>query len=315
MTRLLTLTVLIASAALAGCETCPDRMVSVETLVHEYNANAALTPRLWARAKVQITTTPEDGALPVTWGSVSSLATPNGLLMLEKSDDPAGPHNFVLIIRETAGVELCRIGVSADEGLYYFWYNLGDDSEAYFGQCELAGAPGVRALPVNPNDLVSVLGICELPGDLTQLPAVAMTMDRNPGDCAYVLNYLNHQAMSERILITKQMRFLWADDKRRDLTGIQFFNGNGIDIMTADVDDFERILSADGSVGPTSMPTSIDITWADMKAEIRLVLSEMTTDPKWDPAVCRFWDHLPAGLDRDRIVQVDEHLIEVGVEP
>ena len=308
MRRPLTLFVALSLLALAGCEPCPDRMVPLQSLIGEHNANAAAVPMLWARAKVQVTLESPDGGLPLVVGSVSSLAAPNGLLMLAKGDDPLGPHPFVLIVREMAGVELFRLGVSPEEGIYYFWYNVGDKAAAYVGKCDLAGAPGTRALAVNPNDLLSVLGVCELPSDFTHLPTVALTMDRTPGECAYVLNCLSHRPVSDQVLITRQMRFRWSTDQRRELTGVQFKDANGVDTMAAAMSG-HRLIGPDEE-GPARMPTRIRITWPESQTEIRMVLSEMTTEDKWDPAICRFRDHLPVTITEDRIESVDLDLSE-----
>ena len=316
MTRALTLTLAAAMLALAGCpEPCPDRMVPLHSLVGAHNANASRVPQLWARAKVRATFENPDGGFPLVVGSVSSLAAPNGLLMLAKGDDPLGPHHFVLIVREMAGVELFRLGVSPDEGVYYFWYSFGDESAAYVGQSELAGAPGTRTLAVDPNDLLSVLGVCELPREFTQLPTVAMTMDRTPGHCAYVLNYLSHRPVTHQILITRQMRFRWSAKQPRDLTAVRFRDANGVETMTAEMSDYQTIDAGQDVIAPGRMPTRIRITWPASDSEIRIVLSEMTTEDKWDPAICRFRDHLPPAITDDRIVDVDGDALNVEVGP
>ena len=315
MNRLMTVVIVLSLLAAAGCEICPDRMVPLQSLVGEHNANAARVSRLWARAKVQATLENPEGGLPLVVGSVSSFASPNGLLMLAKGDDPLGPHHFVLIVREMAGVELFRLGVSPDEGLYYFWYNFGDESAAYVGRSDLAGAPGTRTLAVDPNDLLSVLGVCELPRDFAGLPTVALTMDRTPGDCAYVLNCISHQPVSNQVLITRQMRFRWSTTEPRELMTVRFRDANGVETMTADMSDYRAVHAGEDGFIAAMMPTRIRITWPESDSEIRIVLSEMTTDDKWDPAICRFRDHLPVTITDDRIVEVDGDGLDVEVEP
>ncbi|MHC4984959.1 MAG: hypothetical protein ACYTFO_02260, partial [Planctomycetota bacterium] len=230
-------------------------------------------------------------------------------------DDPLGPHHFVLIVREMAGVELFRLGVSPDEGVYYFWYSFGDESAAYVGQSDLAGAPGTRSLAVDPNDLLSVLGVCELSRDFSQLPTVAMTMDRTPGDCAYVLNCISRQPESNQILIDRQMRFRWSAKRPRDLMTVHFRDANGVETMTAEMSEYQTIETGEDAIAPGRMPTRIRISWPESDSEIRIVLSEMTIEDKWDPAICRFRDHLPAAITDDRIVDVDGDGLDVEIDP
>jgi hypothetical protein len=101
-----------ALAVISGCAApCPQKLVPLETLVAEHNANARCVPRLWARVRLAVTLASE-GGWTFTWGSTSPAATASGLLLLAKGDDPLGPHDFVLIGRETAAVELFRVGSS-----------------------------------------------------------------------------------------------------------------------------------------------------------------------------------------------------------
>ena len=52
----------VALLAAAGCQPCPEKLVSLGQLVAEYNANAGAVPRLWARAKLSVTLADADGA-------------------------------------------------------------------------------------------------------------------------------------------------------------------------------------------------------------------------------------------------------------
>jgi hypothetical protein len=295
---------LAAGLAAAGCCELPKTRVTLDRLIVEHNANADRVPRLWARAKIEITLAGPDGGLPMTWGSVSPAATPNGLLLLAKSDDPAGPHDFVLIGREMAGMELFRLGTSHSEGVYYFWYRFGDESAAYWGRSELAGAPGTKSPAVNPNDLLAALGVTALPEDLTRPPAAALTMDTEHDRHAYVLHHLRAQPVTGRMLLARQTRIRWSDVEPRHAQRVRYFDTTGMEVMTADLGGYQRV-AVDGDAAPAVMPTDIRITWPASANRLRLVLSEMTTADKWDPSACRFRDHLPAGLPVADIIQLD----------
>jgi len=304
--RVAVLSICAASILLCGCpRACPESLVSLDQLVAEYNANAAGVPRLWARAKIAVTLTNEKGQT-IRWGSVSPLARPNGLLLLGKGTDRLGPHDLVLIGRQTAAAELFRLGSSAAEGVYYLWYRFGEHAAAMWGRHDLAGAPGATPLPIDPNQLLAVLSICALPDDFTRPPMVALSMAADP--CAYVVTYLDRQPISGRILFRREVYFHWDQTKPRRAFLINFFAEDGRRVMTARMKKYKPIGGAGPEARAPVMPTDIEITWPQKKSSMHIVLSEMTAEEKWDRAACGFRDHLPAGIDPGDILQVDKHL-------
>jgi len=302
--------------AIGGCAKCPETFVPIGQLVGEYNANAAAVERLWARAKLAVTID-RDG-VPYTWGSTSPLASPNGLLLLSKGPQRTGPHNFVLIGRETAAVELFRLGSNVDEGVYYLWYRLGQTGGVWWGRQQFAGAPGIQALPIDPNQLIAVLGICDLPERFDAPPTVCMAMDATPGKCAYVLTYIDRQPITGNILFRREMYFRWSDTEPRRAFKVNLFDNDGRCVMTARLDKYEPIDSPEAPAGDQMpvMPTDIElewIAWPGRPAVIRsihLVLSEMTTAERGDPqAASRLQANLPTGLPT---TQVDADVIPGG---
>lgn len=300
----------------AGCpDRRPETMLSLSQLVYAHNANADRVPRLWARARIQATFMAglDDGAeVPVTWGSTSSLASPNGLLMMAEGPDRLGLHDFVLIGRETAAVELFRVGASLEEGVYYFWYAFGDRRGAYWGRNSLADVPGVEGMPINPHDLLAVLNVSMIPDDFTRLPTVAMTMRTTPGQYAYVVSSIDRHPITGQILFRRETLFAWSDTAPARPFEMNFFDANGLRVMTARLKSYQPI-SADSAAGQPAagaplMPTDIEITWPQTKARLHIVLSEMTTAEVGRPAVFRFSDHAPA-LPPEQIIQVDRHIL------
>ncbi|HAU39180.1 MAG TPA: hypothetical protein DCX07_15880 [Phycisphaerales bacterium] len=318
-----TVAVLCAAALLAGCEQCPTTLFPMEQVVAEYNANARAAPRLWARAKIEMTLADEAGRA-VTLGSASPLASPNGLLLLAKDGArPLGPHNFALIGREL-GQEVFRLGASAEEGVYYLWYRAGDKGGAWYGRNQFAGAPGVRGVSIDPNQLLAVLTLCELPPDSTAFPAVALTMSRDP--CAYVLTYIERQSVTGKIVFRREIYIRWSDRDRREPFLVKFFDNQGRRIMTAHLRDYRPIDTpapeddAEAARRQAAnldavMPTDIEIVWEDWPGRtspvrrLRMVLSEMTTADKWATESCRFRENLPPNL---RPVLIDEDLDRKG---
>jgi hypothetical protein len=301
-------------AAAAGCEPpCPKKLVTLETLVREHNTNADALPRLWARAKLAVTLVHPDG-WRFTWGSTADRALPNGLLLLAKGEDKLGPHDFVLIGRETLAVELFRLGSSTEEGKYYFWYRFGQRGGAWFGRHEFAGAPGVKHMPIDPTQLLSVLAVCALPADATKLPAVALSMQKDPCDYAYVVTYLDRQPVTGRILFRREVHFRWSDTEPRRAYKVNLFDAAGRRVVTARMGDYRPVDVSDlddpPAVAPV-MPTDIEIVCNPFPGvevfveRIHVVLSEMTAADIWERAACRLSSALPPGV---RAVQVDAHL-------
>jgi hypothetical protein len=281
--------VLAATAlALCGCpqQTCPRTQLSVDELVGAYNRNAAGVPRLWARAKIAVTLNDP----PLTWGSTSALAPPNGVLLLFKGKDHLGPHDFVLVGREVAGVELFRIGSSTSQGVYYFWYTFGEESAAFWGRHALAGAPKLEGLPLDPGQLLAVLGVVQVPDDQGPLPAAAMRMSTDP--CAYVMTYIDRQPLSGRIGMRRDVFFRWSDDEPARPFRVDFLSPEGRRVLTARLGEYAAVAPGpdEPDTGPRPvMPTDIvlePISWpGDEKPNplrrVHIVLSEMTTVSGW----------------------------------
>ena len=303
---------LLAAAAIVGCQPrCPETQLALDELVAAHNTNAAAIGRLWARARIHLTIG-YDEHKTFNWGSASLLAAPNGLLLLHKADDPLGPQDFVLLGREV-GQDIFRLGSSVDEGVYYLWYRHGRGGRAWFGRHEFAGAPGVQSLQIDPNQLASVLSICSLPTDFTKIPTVAMSMSSQP--CAYVLTYIDHQPITNRIIFKREIYLTWSDDQPARPFLINLFDDAGRRVMTAHLKDYKPVKTAEPHDTPPVMPTDIDITWPQNKSRVHIVLSEMTIEDKWSVEACRFKDsdgELPNGIPASSVTQVDAFLESGG---
>lgn len=299
----------VLAGALLGCPpSCPETAVPIETLVAEYNETASAVPQLWARAKLAVTLTDERGR-SFSWGSTSPLAVPNALLLLGKGLEPTGPHDFVLIGRETAAVELFRLGSNVDEGVYYLWYRFGDYGQAWFGRHKYAGAPGVEQLPLDPNQLISVLSVTELPDDFTTLPAVALTFSRDP--CAYVVTYIDRQPVTGKILFRREVYFRWSDDEPCRPFRVNLFDNDGQRVMTADLDNYRPVAGTVRETPPL-MPTDIRINWPQQGSRVHMVLSDMTIEDRWSRAATGFARFLPDDIP---VMQVDANTRTEGVSP
>jgi hypothetical protein len=297
-----------------GCpaQVCPATLVGIDRVVGEYNANAVAIPRLWARAKIDLQLVGDKGQI-VSWGSI--LGAGNGLLLFGKNaQNPAEP-DFVLVGRES-GRELFRLGASSGEGLYYVWYQLGQDGGAWAGHVDRAGAPGAEKFFVDPLGLLSVLGVLELPTARDRLPAVALSMSRNP--CAYVLTCIDRQPVTGQAVFKREIHINWSERDPRRPFQVVFFAPDGRRIMTARLANYQPVLGTKVRGRAAEIPTDITMVeedWPGRKSHLRrlhLVLGEMSVVHKspsgtdFDPvAAATFFDNLPEPL-KDHVNFVDE---------
>jgi len=312
----------IAIIFLAGCKKpCPEKFVSLERLVSEYNLNARKVKTLWSRVRIRITLSDEKGR-SISWGSISPLSVPNGLLCLEKT--PANPSrvhlpienrqvNFVLIGREIG--ELFRVGVDAKNGLYYLWFNAGKASGAWFGRCKYAGAPNVKAMPIDPTQLLDILSITMLPPpEPNTLPTVVMTLQDNP--CAYVVRYLCPQPITGHLKIWREVYFKWSDTEPRRVFRIKIYDTSGLCRVIADVKDYKPIEVQEGTrQNAPVIPTDIRIRWPAIRnvqpaSSLHMKLTEMTLQKRFSSKVFDFFSHLPADISEP--IMVDEGVDKSG---
>jgi hypothetical protein len=292
------------AGCLAGCEKPHPPLSTIkppEVVIAEYNAAAARLPRLWARAK--ITYKESSTALPLS---------ADGLLALQKPHVPFRPADFFLMFKE-AGNELGRLGVSTRDQAYYAWFQLGEKASCRWGRLALAGAPGVKGMPIDPTQIPAVLAICELPVDSTTPPFVAQRICFDPP--AYVLTYVGRQPITGRVLFKRDMYFRWSETEPRRAFRVDLFDENGLAVLTAELKDYQPVAREDvDDKTPAEMPTDILMRWKTTGGELRLKLSNMTTADRVLPEAYRFFQWLPGPL-KGRAKQIDAHLQVDPAEP
>ena len=306
MKKLYITSVLIGLSFMASCSQpiCPDTKsaVPLEDVVARYNVNASKIPRLWARAEVSMTFREKPSDLGFTWRS----GEPTSYLLLDKmmaKKNNSKHVDFTLIVKETIN-EIARVGISTQEGVYYSWMNFGKNSQCQYGRLPLAGAPGVTKIAVDPTQLLAVLAVCALPADSTTLPMIAQTYSSNP--CAYVLTVVDRQPVSNKLLFRREIYFdrsvervdgKLVEKPRRPFL-VRIFDDMGRAVLTGRMNGYKHIAIEDvddESKLPT-MPTDINLRFEETGAEIRLQLSDMTTEDKVIPEAYLFVDRLPERL-------------------
>lgn len=296
----------LLAAAAVGCGPAkPEIALTRRQIIDAHNANARAVPRLWARARIALTLTDSHGRRLLV-GSTSSLASPNGLLLYARGQAARGPHDFVLIGRAAGATELFRLGNSAEEGVYYLWYNFGDHRQAIWGRDKLAGAAGVD-IPIDPMQILSVLNITPMPADFAALPTAVLTLS-DAAPWSYVLTVIDRQPVSGEILCRREVRCTWDDHKEPLPYRMDLFDAQGQRVMIAELSDYRPIRVAEGSGVTPRMPTDIQITWPGKRSSLHLVLSEMTTEAPWDRGQVLFAPHRPGAMTPDQIIQVDKEL-------
>ncbi len=257
-------------------------LVPMSQVISEYNSNAAKVPRLWARANISMTYREKPGDLGFSWGS--TIGDPNGLLLLNKTANADRPQDFMLQIKEL-GNRIGQLGTSTVDGAYYFWLNFGDTQNCSWGQLKFAGAPGITGMPIDPTQLLAVLGVCELPADQTRPPFLGQTICFDPP--AYILTFVDRQPVTKQLKFRREVYFRWSETKARRPFMVKIFNDLGLVVLTAEMKNYREISQedSDGNEGDAKplMPTDIKLTWHETGSELHLVLAEMTTAEKFDP--------------------------------
>ncbi len=295
----------VAGLLLGGCtQQCPKASVPMDQLVAEYNANAQKAPQLYARVEISLHLVAPDGRAS-DWSG-------DGTLLMEKGDNKLGPHYFVVSGRES-GQDLFRLGCDPSDDVYYLWYHFGGKGQLWRGRQSVAGAPGVR-MPLDPNQLLSVLAITQLPDDFRKLPTVCMTLQDDPGTrcaprpCSYVLTYIDRQALSDRITSQREMYFAWSDTQPRRLFQVSFIDAAGRRAMNATVGNYQEVETGDND--RPLMPTEISVSWPQTGSWIRLKLSKMNITKGQPREACKLVP--PGGVT---VNDVDENIVMPAPAP
>lgn len=294
---------LLAAGVVTACQpeyVCPpmNTVKSVDEIVAGYNKNASRVPRLWARVDVNIKLRKKPGDLPLLWNC-------DGIVMLDKRENPAIVPDFKLVLKE-AGQRIGQIGTSTVDKVYYMWSKMGDNRSCYYGETRLAGAPDIDEIPIDPIQLLSVLCVRELPADFTRAPFVTQSISTNP--CAYVLTYIDRQPVTNRFLARREIYF--ERRAKKDKSGnliflpcrpfmVKIFDNKGRLTFKATMKDYKPIELEDVDddlPGEPEMPTTINLTWIKNGTELTLKLFKLSTGEEFDEDVFELWSTMPDDL-------------------
>ncbi|NQU76544.1 MAG: hypothetical protein HQ546_09560 [Planctomycetes bacterium] len=266
---------LLSAAAIAGCQPkVPAELCTREQLIDQYNTNADKVPELWAVADVEICLTTEMGG--------KKYRLPDGRLLVKKHPDrPFGPHDFMLR-GKAVGREFFRLGIDARAGEYYFWLDASDggDNEnenafARWGRIDELNRMGYETLPIDPTQLLNVLGIVPWPWDANRPWQVVYTPILQP--CVYDLLFADVAAGADGPFARSRVWLDRYEGPHRPLR-MWLYDRQGRYAMEAELRQFRTIETGDDKASWPVMPTDILIRWpfSDTIGSIRLRISGQT---------------------------------------
>ncbi len=281
-----------------GCcwfgEKCPGELVTWDQLVDEHNANAEKVPALWAIADVELNIR--------GW----KFRLPDGTVRLAKNADaPYGPQDFILRAKEVTE-ELFRLGVDAVNAEWYVWAKPPNrESFARWGRLADLHRPGWESPPVDPSQLLSVLGVLPWRFDAEGThQAVAYTASTKP--CVYKLLFVAPRKPAGAGMYVQREVWLDRHEGAHRPEKVLLFDPAGQIVMEADLGDYQKIEAAGDEADWPVMPTDIRIAWpqapSDSIRSIRLRLHGQTTENPTRDAAYRRQVAIPRDIDNARPV-------------
>lgn len=244
---------LLAVALAGGCKpACPAELITVEEIVQRHNRAVEPLANLQTRAEITLTLRRPD-RLPMRLPSVSG-----NLLLKRNPDDAAGLPAFLLRGRELSQ-ELFRAGSDPAAGAYYFWYDVGGESGAWWGRFEHLGKPRAGLL-MDPTQLVHVLCVLPWPSDWPG-PPVLLRAERDT--CRYVLQFVAPKPVGG--LYVQREVYLDRRDPALRPREVRLYDLFSRVVMIARLSDYQPVqLPAAEGPPPEDVPqiaTRIDIEW------------------------------------------------------
>ncbi len=250
----------VGIAALAGCragpgtkgrEGPPGPLPSYATIAAAYNGRVAPLDRVWARSVVRVWYPDREGE--------------------EQTDQVEGHFQFVrarnlLLTFKKLGETYAALG-SNDER--YWWIELGEEKVAWVGDHGPGTAERARelGLPVQPIDLIRLLGVLPLPEPGSDpIPAVTRSRD---GRSVLVTMF---PMMGSGASSVKGVRYR-LDPRTFEPTRIQLLDEAGRVAMEAGLSRFQPVALAGGRTGG-GMATQIDASLDAGTRRMRLWLHD-----------------------------------------
>ena len=245
---LLTMTT-IAALVISGCngkksELGPPVQASTDQIIASINTNNRAIENLWSRLDIKVQTPDEKHSV-------------GGHLILRKSAYGQSPTDLLLKGGDSFGAADFQLG-SNSQG---YWYSLktprNDPVHEFVAYGQDSSAQASQAL-----DLLSVLGVYELPDKLDQQPWPIVRGYNEPA--YYVISYVERTDAGS----LRARKDVWWNRRSQHVDRINLFDQQGNVYLSAHLDDYR---SFDGP----ELATKIKITWFEEQLTLELKLKDV----------------------------------------
>ena len=239
----------LLAVALASCNGRTDTpsgpvvQRSTEELIGQINANNALIPDLWSRLDIKV-------QLP---GQKHSI---NGHLILRKPTQfGQPPRELRLKGSDSLAVAEFELGSNSER----YWYTLKAPRNDPVHNSALHGQDDPTGSAQQALDLLSVLGVYELPDDMDKQPWPVMRGYESPP--YYVISFVEQRPAGT----LRPRKDVWWHRRKQQVDLIELFDEQGNRYLSAQLDDYRQFNGA-------QLATTISITWfeEDLKLELKL---------------------------------------------
>ena len=237
----------LVTVVLGSCNHKPDLGPPVERttpeLIKQINSNNSQVRNLWARLDITFQTPDEKHSL-------------DGHLLLRKPDDVAEPPRE-LLLRGSAGLGAASFEIGSNNSVY--WYKLdAPRNEHDLYNCQAYGDESSDS-GGQARDLLSVLGVYELPGELGTEPWPVLRGYEAPP--YYVLSFIGEAAGGAKRL----RKDVWWNRRTQKVDLIELFDARGHRYLSAALEEYQDF---DG----TQVATKLHIVWHEEKSVLDLKL-------------------------------------------
>ena len=243
--------VVVLSWALGGCNghkppPGPAVELSTPALLARINKNNGLIDNLWSRLDIKVESPDEKHSV-------------GGHLILRKRQDGRPAKDLLLRGRDSLGQAEFQLG-SNDQGYWYMLRAPGTDDVYSFVEYGDPDAPVGQA--GQALDLLSVLGVYELPDELDQPPWPVCRGYDEPA--YYVISFVERTAEGS----LRVRKDVWWNRRSQQVDLIELFDEQGQRYLSAALDDYKKI-------GAAELATRIEIVWFEEKLTLQLKLKDV----------------------------------------
>lgn len=255
-------------------------------VVSRVNANAQAIPTLWARHYFAGRVVDEKGH--------AEFLNAEGILLVYK------PGKMRLVARKVE-TTIFDLGTDGER----FWMIVPERADTmWWGWNRNIGRPCAKAIPLQPESLLQVLGIGEFDTDFTRPPVPVMRF--SAADDAYV--FVWNQPYRQRWAAVKEV---WYDRQTLRPRRVIVYDENGRAVLEATLERHERVEVEGKDRGQWPwVATLYNLSFPESGSKITLTLRDMRLENEGVPAEgsIRFPDPKRSGASKE--VQIDKDCVD-----